>query len=157
MVVSTNPFYSIFLIYGIMLIWHVMKSVSNSARESYVTSTRTEVKSSTSKAKSNSDPWGLIKIPLRNERFEEGNLHVVISEYDEESKTYHALIAGSFEPEFDVYADSIKELEDKIDAEYVRIMDSYKDITGYNYLRLKGDKTVIGWKDGRTYVHTILK
>lgn len=96
------------------------------------------------------DPWNHRQLKLRNGEFHDGPLHVIASNFD--GSRYHATIKSThFLKEFDVYADSIPELEDKIDAEYINIMNQYEAITGREYFEYK-DRLMYAWKDGRKVV-----
>ena len=142
MVVSTLLI-SMFIVYGCLAIYGIEKSIVRAG--------------ASASRKSDDDPWYLIKIPLRNKEFENSGLYVIAADFDMKKCMFYARITGDFRHTFDVYAKSIKELEDKIDAEYIRIMNSYKEIAGNDYIRTKNDGTVLGWKDGHFYVRAVLK
>lgn len=96
------------------------------------------------------DPWNLRQLELRNNRFKDGPLWILRSDFD--GSRYHAVITCSYHPmNHNVYADSISELEDKIDAEYVNIMNQYESITGMEYFEYK-DGLIYGWKNERRVV-----
>lgn len=96
------------------------------------------------------DPWNLRQLELRNNRFKDGPLWILRSDFD--GSRYHAVITSTeFLNQFDVYGNSIEELEDKIDAEYINIMNQYESITGMEYFEYK-DGLTYGWKDGKRIV-----
>lgn len=96
------------------------------------------------------DPWNLRQLKLRNNTFKDGPLWILRSDFD--GSRYHAIIKCThFQKEFNVYGYTLEELENKIDAEYINIMNQYESITGMEYFEYK-DGLTYGWKDGKRIV-----
>lgn len=132
--------FSMFLVYGCAALFGVGKHVSKTVSRYGRGSTYDD----------DYDPWNLRQLKLRNNRFKDAPLWVLKSNFD--GNKYHAVITCTYYlKEFDVYATSIPELEDNIDAEYVRIMDQYESLTGEKYKEYK-DGIIYGWGDGRRVV-----
>lgn len=132
--------FSMFLVYGCAALFSAGKHVSKKAVRYGKRSTYDD----------DYDPWNLRKIKLRNAEFHDGPLYIIASNFD--GSRYHATITSThFLKEFDIYAGSINELEDKIDAEYINIMDQYESITGMEYFECKKG-LIYGWEKGKRVV-----